>query len=331
MFYYIFFFFFCVLPIVSNHHWDVYFAGVNTGGFVGGVKEEEVKPRGCVGFDPKDICPEGNSFNTHTGRMRRMGIRRVAPWVPPPRHDVKVTMPPPPGGEVGGSFGVSIGYSDRIACTPYWKRMALSNYALRMKENATRYPMSEHRPGEYDIRYLPKPYPCTIRNRPLLEVGEPRQIPSIQIPVIFLVNLYNEEKNSWFGRKYETVYVSRQFMREELMPQRYAIYATPEAYALLGLPVVDHGIHKEIPKTPREYEKLLERQKYDEERWKYSIEYLFRKYEAGPPELLDRAEDTWDGTEVLAVSSTAGAARHGEAVQRKGAIKHRKARKIKLF
>ncbi|KEG08793.1 hypothetical protein DQ04_06441010 [Trypanosoma grayi] len=263
--------------------------------------------------------------------MRRTVVRRVAPWVPPPRHDVKVTMPPPPPGEVGGPFGVSQGYSDRLAHTPYWKRMALSTYELRMRENATRYPMSEHRPGEYDIRYLPRSYPCQIRNRSLLEVGEPRQIPTIHIPVIFLVNLYDENKNCWFGRKYETVYVARRFMREELMPQRYAIYATPEAYALLGLPVVDHRVHAEIPKTPRDYDKLLERQKYDEERWKYSIEYLFRKYEAGPPELLDRAEDGWDGTEEVAVSVAGGAARDGAAVQRKGPIKQRKARKIKLF
>lgn len=263
--------------------------------------------------------------------MRRTAACLVAPWVPPPRHDVKVTMPPPPGGEVGGSFGVSQGYSDRLARTPYWKRMALSNYALRMAENATRYPMSAHRPGEYDIRYLPRPYPCPIRNRSLLEIGEPRQIPSIRIPVIFLVNLFNEKKNCWFGRKYETVYVTRLFMREELMPQRYAIYATPEAYALLGLPVVDHGVHREIPKTPREYEKLLERQKYDEERWKYSIEYLFRKYEEGPPELLDRAEDDWDGAEEVALSSAADATRDGAGARRKGPAKQRKARKIKLF
>ncbi|ORC86431.1 uncharacterized protein TM35_000281470 [Trypanosoma theileri] len=263
--------------------------------------------------------------------MRRSGVRCVAPWVPPPRHDVKVTVPPPPAGEVGGPFGVSRGYSDRLARTPFWKRMALSTYSMRMQENATRYPMSEHRPGEYDIRYLPRPYPCTVRNKALLEVGEPRLIPSIRIPVIFLVNLFNEKKNCWFGRKFETVYVSRRFMREELMPQRYAIYATPEAYALLGLPVVDHGVHAEIPKTPREYEKLLERQKYDEERWKYSIEYLFRKYEAGPPELMDRAEDTWDGTEELELSSSAAGARDGAATQRKGPIKQRKARKIKLF
>nr|CCC90640.1 unnamed protein product [Trypanosoma congolense IL3000] len=202
---------------------------------------------------------------------------------------------------------------------------------MRMAENATRYPMSEHRPGEYDIRYLPTPYPCTVRNGPLLEIGEPRQIPAIRIPVIFLVNLFDESKSCWFGRKYQTVYVDRHFMREELMPQRYAIYATPEAYELLGLPVVNHHVHGEIPKTPREYEKLLERQRYDEERWKYSIEYLFRKYENGPPELLDRPEDGWDGTEEVALSAAGGAGRDGVAARRKGPIKQRKARKIKLF
>lgn len=263
--------------------------------------------------------------------LRRSALFCVAPWVPPPRHDVKVTMPPPPGGEVGGSYGVSSGYSDRIASTPYWKRMALSTYDLRMKECATRYPMSEHNPGEYDIRYLPRPYPDHIKNRPLLEIGEPRHIPSIRIPVIFLVNLFDKDGNVWFGKKYETVYVERDLMRHELMPQRFAIYATPEAYRLLGLPVVDHRTHEQIPKSVHDYEKLLEKQSYDEERWKYSIEYLFRKYENGPPELHDAVEDEWSGEEEIA-TSVAGSGKDGDsALKRKGPIKQRKARKIKLY
>lgn len=263
-------------------------------------------------------------------KMRRTVCVLVAPWVPPPRHDVKVTMPPPPGGEVGGSFGVSVGYSHRLATTPYWKRMALSDYALRMRENATRYPMSEHRPGEYDIRYTPAPYPDIIRQRPLLEVGEARRIPSIRVPVIFLVNLFNEEKQVWFGKKYETVYVHRFFAREELIPQRFAIYATPEAYALLGLPVINHSIHEEIPKNEKEYKKLMAKQSYEEEKWKYTIEYLFRRYEEGPPELMDKSEDGWDGVEELGTSSAADGKGDG-AAKRKGPVKQRKARKIKLF
>lgn len=265
--------------------------------------------------------------------MRKTAGRLVAPWVPPPRHDVKVTMPPPPGGEVGGSFGVSTGYSDRLARTPYWKRMALSTYALRMKENETRYPMSPWREGDYDIRYTRVPYPDHIKHRGLLEIGEARQIPKIHVPVIFLVNLFNEEKQTWFGRKYETVYVPRSLAREELIPQRFAVYATPEAYELLGRPVVNHSIHEEIPKTLKDYKKLLEKQSYDEERWKYTIEYLFRKYEAGPPELLDKSEEGWDGQEVVSsavASSAAGAGAEG-AAKRKGLIKQRKARKVKLF
>lgn len=265
--------------------------------------------------------------------LRKTVTRLAAPWVPPPRRDTKVTMPPPPGGEVGGTYGVSTGYSERLATTPYWKRMALSDYSLRMEENATRYPMSPWRDGEYDMRYTRTPYPDHVKHRGLLEVGEARQIPSVRVPVIFLVNLYNEEKQTWFGQKYETAYVPRAFARDELVPQRYAIYATPEAYELLGLPVVNHSIHEEIPKSPTEYKKLLEKQSYDEERWKYTIEYLFRKYEDGPPELLDRSEEGWDGQEVVACGAAGGAAGAGGegAAKRKGPIKLRKARKIKLF
>ncbi|EPY31706.1 hypothetical protein STCU_03319 [Strigomonas culicis] len=282
-------------------------------------------------FSPQQLLVYIGTRLRNTAWMRCCRLLAVAPWVPPPRHDVHVTMPPPPGGEVGGSFGVSQGYSDRLARTPYWKRMALSTYALRMKENETRYPMSAHRPGEYDMRYTVTPYPDHVKHRPLLEVGEARRIPTLRIPVIFLVNLFDEERGVWFGRKYETVYVDRSFAREELLPQRYAIYATHEAYTLLGLPPVNHAIHEEIPKTEEDYKKLLEKQSYDEERWKYSIEYLFRRYEAGPPELLDKSEDEWDGVEELSASSAAGASKGDGAAKRKGPIKQRKARKIKLF
>ena len=208
--------------------------------------------------------------------------------------------------------------------------MALSTYAVRMKENETRYPMSHVNPGEYDLRYLPTPYPDHIKHRPLLEVGEPHNIPlsRIRIPVIFLVDLWDEVNAVYFGRKYETVYVLRDFMKEELHPQRFAIYATPEAYELLGLPVVDHKIHQTIPKNDKEHEKLLEKQHYDEEPWKYTIEYLFRKYDEIPQELQVVSEE-WDGREEVATSGDSAATTKGAA--KKGPIKQRKARKIKLF
>ncbi|EPY38159.1 hypothetical protein AGDE_05772 [Angomonas deanei] len=191
--------------------------------------------------------------------------------------------------------------------------------------------MSHYRPGEYDIRYTVTPYPDHIKHRPFLEVGEPRQIPLVKIPVLFLVNLFNEEKGVWFGKKHETVYVSRDFAREELIPQRYAIYATEEAYRAVGLPVIRHAIHEEIPKTAHDYKKLLEKQSYNEERWKYSVEYLFRRYEAGPPQLLDKSEDDWDGVEELAASEGGAGGSGDQVAKRKGPIKQRKARKIKLF
>lgn len=260
--------------------------------------------------------------------LRKSAYLLFAPWVPPTRHDTKLTVPPPPGGECGGSPGVSTGYSERIATTPHWKRMAVSTYEERMQENETRYPFSSTRPGEYDIRYLPAPYPDHLKARPLLEVGEAHEIPNVRIPVIFLVDLFDTRTNRFFGRKGETVYLDRHFIREELLPQRYAIYATPEAYKLLGMPVVDHRIHQEIPKNAREHKKLLEKQSWEEQQWKSTIEYLFRKYEAGPPELLDVAEE-WNGQEEVAPSGSAASAK-GDGTARKGPVKQRKARKIKL-
>lgn len=208
--------------------------------------------------------------------------------------------------------------------------MAHSTYELRMRENATTYPMSAYRPGEYDIRYTLMPYPDSQKHRPLLEIGEPRMIPRIHIPVVFLVNLFDDAAGVWFGKKYETVYVEPHLAREELIPQRYAIYATPEAYELLGLPVIHHSVHEEIPKDTASYQKLMEKQNYVEERWKYTIEYLFRKYEDGPPELLDRSEEDWDGVETIGSSASEGDKAAGGGT-RKGPLKQRKARKIKLF
>ena len=203
-----------------------------------------------------------------------------------------------------------------------------------MKENETTYPFSGVKPEEYDIRYTPRPYPDHLKHRPLLEVGESNTIPALEVPVIFLVDLYDTRKNRFFGKKFETVYVARQFARSELLPQRYAIYATPEAYHLLGLPVVDHRIHDEIPKTRHDLKKRMEKLSWEEEPWKYTIEALFKKYEAGPPELLPQAAQ-WDGEEEVGGSAGAGgaggAAGAGASAGRTGPIKQRKARKVKLF
>eukprot|EP00796_Vickermania_ingenoplastis_P011388 gene11388-7893_t len=277
--------------------------------------------------------------------MRRSFLLCVAPWVPPPRADTKTTVPPLPAGEVGGSFGVSMGYSHRLATTPYWKRMALSTYATRMMEAETRYPMSPVRSGEYDMRYTVVPYPDHHKHRPLLEVGEARRIPAMHIPVILLVNLFDDAKGDWVGKKFETVYVPQSLARTSLLPQRFAVYATPEAYALLGLPVKHHAIHREIPKTPEQYRRVLARQHYNEERWQYDIEYLFRAYADGPPELrpLEEGEDGAVGGEAEAAwiagmtgsspGAAAGTASSGAAgaTGTRGPKKLRKARKIKLF
>lgn len=260
--------------------------------------------------------------------MRRTRRIFVAPWVPGPRGDTKLTVPPPPGGEVGGLQGISKGYSHRIATTPHWQRMANSTLAERFKENETRYPFSSTRAGEYDIRYLAVPYHDRLSRKPLLEIGEAHEIPRLQVPVIFLVDLFDTDEQRMIGRKLETVYVASDFMREELLPQRFAIFATPEAYELLGLDVVDHKIHAQIPKNQKEYQKLMEKQSWDEEPWRYTIESLFRKYEAGPTELLDVAEE-WTGEEDVAVTSSGGTS--ATTASRKGPIKQRKARKVKLF
>lgn len=284
--------------------------------------------------------------------MKRSLTVLVAPWVPPARANHRVTVPPPPGGEVGGLPGVSTGYCHRMASTPYWKRMALSDYALRMKENATRYPMSATQPGEYSLQYTVSPYPDPLTHRPLLEVGEPRRIPMVQIPVIFLTNVYDDEAQRWVGKKHETVYVPRALARESLLPQRLAVYATPTAYQLLGLPVKHHAIHDEIPKTPEQYRKVLARQHYEEERWQYSIEMLFRQYADGPALWKDGSAATgvsqegeearwacggeeeaqWLSDSGRGVGSGEGGAEgSAAATTRTGPKRHRKARKIALF
>lgn len=260
--------------------------------------------------------------------FRKSACLRIAPWVPPRMGDTKITVPPPPAGEAGGLQGVSIRYSPRIAKTPHWKRMAKSTYAERMEENSTYYPFVGADSTEFSVQYLPRPYKDPLRNRPLLEIGEGAKRLPTRVPVIFLVDLYNKRGKEYFGRKFETVYVNSNFVREELLPQRYAVYATPEAYRLLGLPVVDHKINEVIPKTHSDFQKQIEKRIWDEERWKFTIDYIFRSYEKGPSELMDVVEE-WDGNDELAGSASGGASAEGAG--RKGPIKVRKARKIKLF
>lgn len=182
---------------------------------------------------------------------------------------------------------------------------------------------------EYSVEYLPRPYADTIRNRPLFEIGEHGSLFSVRIPVIFLEDVVDPEDGTIHGKRLETVYVTQARARNELLPQRLAVYATPEAYRLLGLPVVDHKVHNVVAKTVEDKSKIIQQQQWAEERWKFSVDYLFRKYAAGPPELLDVAEE-WDGEEhVLSAGSGGGTGADGSV--RKGPIKQRKARKIKLF
>jgi hypothetical protein len=259
--------------------------------------------------------------------MRSSSRRLAAPWVPPPRCDTRTTMPPPIGAEVGGPGGVSTSYSARLSRTPLWERMANSTYATRMVENRTTYPMSQHNAGEFDTRYLPKPFADPHTKKALLEIGQKMEIPSVKVPVVMLLDLKRDD-GSFVGRRHETVFVPTQMMRFELHPQRYAVYATPKNYAALGLPVVDHKIHAEIPKSRKEYEKMRAKQLWDNERWRFSFEFLFRHHEAGPAELLDTEED-WDGQEeVVEVAAERGA---DAGAARKGPVKLRKARKVKLF
>jgi hypothetical protein len=261
---------------------------------------------------------------------------------------VPVTVPTPISGEVGGQYGVSIQYSDELSRgSTYEARMARTTVATRLEECQTLYPMSPFRPGEFDPRYLPAAFPDPIKNRPLLEVGEPDDIPrEMKVPVIFLCdvkqefNSYSEEARSsgtheeetlLQARRFETHYVNQSFMRRKLQPQRLAVYATPENYKALGLPVRDLKIHAELPRSREHYEKLRAKQLWDNERWRFSFEMLFRKYDQGPPELLDDVADDWDGNEELSVSVAAGGKGGAGPGGKAGPLIKRKARKIKLF
>lgn len=260
--------------------------------------------------------------------LRRSAARRFAPWVPPPRGDTRVTAAPLPSVEHGLRGGTAFGYSDRIAQTPHWKRMAQSTFELRMTEHATTYPMSQINPGEYDTRYLPLPYRDPMTHKPVTIVGAPGRICMPEIPVIFLADVDDAETKERIGTKHETRYVSSEDMRVMFAPMRLAVYATPENYRLLGLPERDHHIHGEIARTPEELEKLRAKQRWDEEPWRFSFEFLFRRYAAGPPELDDAEPIEYDPAEAevaAASTSTAGAG----GVKKAGT--KRKAKKVKLF
>jgi len=184
---------------------------------------------------------------------------------------------------------------------------------------------------EYSTQYLPKPYADTVRNRPLFEIGESGTLHGVRIPVIFLEDVINPNNNTYHGKRLETVYVTQSQARTELIPERLAVYATPEAYRLLGLPEVDHKVHETLVKTVEAKTRHVQKQQWNEERWKFSIDYLFRKHSAGPMELVDVAEE-WDGEEHIVSTGGGGGADSGEGgAVRKGPIKQRKARKIKLF
>ena len=261
--------------------------------------------------------------------LRRSALQRMAPWVPPARADTRTSVPPPIAAEVGGMAGYSLTYSPRIATTPHWRRMAETPIAQRYVENATTYPMSPVHPNEYDSRYLPvsgEPDPLT--HQPLTQMGEDGHLPQLPVPVIFLVDVKDPEKGHYLGRRHETRYVSPTLMREELHPNRFAVYATPANYKLLGLPVVDHKIHAEIPRTTAALEKMLSKKLWVEEPWRYSFEYLFRAHASNvPAELADdpaEGDDADGDAAAVAVSGDGGKGR-------KGAVKKRKARKVKLF
>ena len=277
--------------------------------------------------------------------MKVSRIFYFAPWVPPKRGDKYITVPPLPSVEHGGVEGCSVPYSDRISKTPHWIRMANSNYTIRMRENRTTYPLSRVNEGEYDIRYLPYPRRDPWSVKPLLEIGEKDETRDCEIPVIFLQDVIDADTGSPIGLKDETVYVSREFVREELYPQRFVVYATAENYKLLGLPVREHYIHNEIAVNEEEYEKIRLKKEWDEEPWKFTFDYLYRKYARGPPQLVplldknslfdslltytDMSFEDWDGSVPLPTTSTSSGKSTGSVES--GFVQWRKAKKVKLF
>ena len=223
--------------------------------------------------------------------------------------------------------GYATRYSPKIAHMEHWERMARTPIAERFRENQTTYPMSPVHPKEFDQRYLPVCDVDPLSHQPLTQVGEPGSIPGLPVPVIFVVDVKSPSGGHWIGRRHQTRYVASTFMREELHPNNFAVYATPENYKLLGLPVVDHQIHSQIPRSIPALQKYLSQKVWQEEPWRFSFEYMFRHYEDVTPTELqdDPEEDLTADDDDMVVSADLGKA------SKKGPIKNRKAKKVKLF
>ena len=259
--------------------------------------------------------------------LRKSRIYRELNYIPPVPGDTKITVPPPVPAETGGPGGVSIRYSHRLSSTPLWKRYAMTTYAERMLEARSTYPYSEVTKDDYDARFLPKAFKDPLKYRPLTEIGQAPPKTFMKIPIILLAKIKNTENGLELGDKHETVWVDHLLMRAELHPRRLALYATQENYALLGLKPVDHHIHDEIPRDEEEKKKILLKNEWEEEPWKYSFEYMYRNHPDTPEELLP-IPDEFDA--VLDMGETISQSGDGNvAVKRR--LKERKAKKINIF
>ena len=258
---------------------------------------------------------------------RRTRHFRELNYIPPIPGDNKITVPPPVPAETGGPGGVSIRYSHRMCSVPLWKRYAVTTYAERMLEARSRYPYSEITPEDYDARFLPKAYKDPLKYRALNEIGQAPPKTQMKIPVILLAKIMNTANKLPLGSKHDTVWVDHLVMRTELHPRRLALYATVENYKLLGLQPVNHHIHEEIPRDIEERNKILLKNEWEEEPWKYSFEYMYRNHPETPEELLP-VEDEWEGVQDMGETVTQSA--DGSVVVKRQ-TKIRKAKKINIF
>jgi hypothetical protein len=207
--------------------------------------------------------------------------------------------------------------------------MAETNHAFRMKDNATRYPFTRvpgAPQGEYDVRVLPVGIKDPEQNRPLVPIGTKDEMYHWDVPVIFLRTTRLD--GEVIGRKFETKWVKNHLMRMRLQPGKLAVYATPEWYRRLGLPVRDHRINEQVANGQEEVKKLALKQLWAEEPWRFTTFMRFRKYRDGPPELLDD-ETPWDGTEEMEPRIKGAAGKGPAAAAGRGT--NRKAKKVKLF
>ncbi|KNH09662.1 hypothetical protein XU18_0347 [Perkinsela sp. CCAP 1560/4] len=259
--------------------------------------------------------------------LRRCFPARETHYIPPIPGDTKISVPPPVPSETGGPGGVSIRYSERLCQTPLWKRYAVTTYAERMLEARSTYPYSEVTKGDYDTRFLPKAFKDQLKYRPLSEIGQSPVKVAMKIPVILLAKIMNTNNGIPLGEPYETVWVNAIVMRAELVPRRLAVYATAENYELLGLTPIDHHIHEEIPRDIEEKKRLLLKNEWEEEPWKYSFEYMYRNQPDTPEELLP-SPDGWEGLEEAADQTLSSEDGTPIIVKRH---KERKAKKINIF